>query len=208
MASLLFAGSFVFLYWPQIEALFAAKQQQETSNVDTKQPVIDGAVLLERYESAQQFQPTPEEIAEEKAFELEQIAQARIWLLDLNPEQRIAGLEQLSAYPTRAAEKLMVEQLLKDESEAVRAAAAVSLSYIEQPSSLSLDALNHALHDINEDVRNSALNTLQSFVTSLEDDKSTVKRIVTLLEKQAKSKQLPADTRLAIKGYLEDQFGN
>lgn len=220
------SSNLYFNFWPELNSFFAEsesdgaeppKEQQsqlaETqiqpqSPPATKPEVIDGAVLQERYESAQQYEPTPDEIAEEQAFETEQIAEAEQWLKDLDAEQRIAGIEQLAAYPSPKAEQLMVERLKNDKSDEIRIAAADNLSYIEVPTVATQDALVQALQDKNEELRTSALNTLESFVASLEDEDETAKRIVGLLKKQLKSQQVPSDIKEAIKEYLSDQFEN
>jgi hypothetical protein len=210
-------GNGYFNFWPELNSLVeAAPVVEKVATVPAEPPkvaskaapVVDGAVLLERYEASQQHQPNPEEIAEEQAFEAEQVEEAQQWLKDLAPEQRVAGIEQLAAFPSTKAEQLMVERLKQDASEDVRIAAADNLSYIEVPSTATQDALILALQDKHEDVRSSAFNTLQAFVASLEDDDPTAKRIVGLLRKQVKSQQVPAATREEIKEYLTDQFEN
>lgn len=118
------------------------------------------------------------------------------------------GLEQLTAYPSPESERLMLDILNKDMSDEMRAAAADYLSYVEEPSLATPNALFNALGDYNEDVRSNALNTLESYVASLDEDSATAKRIVNFLKKQSKNKQLPKDIRQEIKAYLSDQFDN
>jgi len=210
-------GNGYFNFWPALNSLFetvpavenASTLPTEPPAVASKPaPVVDSSVLLERYQASQQHEPAPEELAEEQAFETEQIEEAQQWLKDLASEQRVSGIEQLAAYPSEKAEQLMVERLKQDASEEVRIAAADNLSYVEVPTIATQDALIQALQDGNEDVRTSAFNTLQSFVASLEDDDPTAKRIVGLLRKQLKTQQAPASIREDIKEYLTDQFEN
>lgn len=209
-------GNGYFNFWPELNSFFEATSPEteespfpdEQAEVISKPEPIDGTALLERFEVAQQYESSPEEAAEDLAFESEQIEEAQQWLLNLDSEQRLAGIEQLAAYPSPKAEQLMVEALKNDKSEEIRSAAADNLSYIEIPTVATQDALIHALQDSGEDVRNSALNTLESYVASLEEDDATAKRIVSLLKQQMKSKQVPADIKDSIKDYLTDQIQN
>lgn len=176
---------------------------QEPSNTITVLPIeIDGAGLIERYQSAQQYQSTPEEITEDNAYTAEQISQAGEWLSDVDAEQRLMGAEQLGAYPSTESEKLLVEALNKDRDEQVRIASAVSLSYMHTLSHASQKALIDALQDDSEELRSAAFSTLQALVNRGE----SVKQILNLLKKQMKSKKTPIETREAIKDYLLDQF--
>ncbi len=211
-------GNTYLNFWPELTALISPEQAIEQSKLEQpkiepskpeiKPEMVDGSALQDRYAASQQYEPAPEEIAEEQAFESEQIEEAQQWLQDLDSEQRMAGIEQLAAYPSPKAEQLMVERLQKDKSDEIRSAAADNLSYIEVPTSTTQDALIHALQDGNEDVRNSALNTLESYVASLEDDDATAKRIIGLLKSQLKSQQVPADIRESIKEFLTEQVEN
>jgi len=164
--------------------------------------------LLERYESSQFIAPTPEQIAEENAVQAGQIELARQWLLNLDAERRVAGIEQLAAYPTPESEQLMADTLKKDLSSDVRIAAAQNLSYIEAPTPATLQVLIHALQDQDQEVRLSALSSLQSYLHSLEDVSVEAKKIVRLLKNAAKNTQIPEDTRAVIKDSLADMADN
>lgn len=202
----IFPGWIVWLSWPSLQSFFKSQEQQEAEKSKVEFSPVDGAMLLERFETSQQYQPTAEEIEEYSAFENEQIEEAQQWLLDLDAEKRVAGVEQIAAYPSAKAEQLLIETLLKDPSEEVRASAADNLSFVDEPSTAAQDALTRALQDANEDVRNNALNSLQSYVASLDDDNATAKRIVALLKRQLNNSQLSAEMRMEIKDYLSDQF--
>lgn len=204
LAGLVFLGVGAYTYWPDFQNQPADDQSQP---VDAKEPIaIDSAQLQSTYQAAQLQESSPEEEEDEQAFDAEQIEEAKQLLLDLDAKQRMEGLEQLSAYPNVEAEKLMVDALKKDTSEDVRAAAAENLSYIEQPSLETQNALISAMQDSNEDVRNNALSTLESYLMSLEDDDASAKRIVSLLQKEANSKQIPEDMRTAINEFLAEQL--
>jgi len=195
-------------YWPKMQDIVETKPKLTSSKPTLNSEKVDIALLTERIQTAQLHEPTPEEIAEDKAFEAEQIEEAKRSLLDLDIEKRIEGLEQLTAYPSPQSEQLMLDILKKDMSDEMRASAADYLSYIEEPSLATQDALIQALNDSNEDVRNNALNTVQSYIYALDEDSASAKRIVDLLKKQARNEQLPADMRESIKEYLIDHFGN
>ena len=198
--------------WRELELFFSSHRTkdmpaQELNNKRKRIQVYD-TISFERLGAIQFYEATPEEIAADQAFEAEQIELAKQWLLDLNLEKRIAGLEQLTAYPSPQSEGIMLEILNNDMSDEMRASAADYLSYIQEPSLKAQDVLIQALNDTNEEVRNSAFNTVQSYIYSLEEDSASAKRLVNLLKKQAKNKQLPADMRDMIKEYLIDQFGS
>lgn len=192
-------------YWQEIVRYFDSAPQVETPAPGRQVPLIQGEELMARFEAAQQYQPTPEEIAEDAAFEVEQIEQARQWMSDSNPEQRIIGAEQLTAYPTPEAEQLLVDILSKDAVDEVRLAAANSLSVIKTPALKTREALVAALQDSYEEVRFGALNTLQTYL-GVDSESSAAKKTLAMLKKQLKSKQVPQETRQAIKDYLLDQF--
>jgi len=189
-------------YWSEIRTLFQPNTSDKPLTVEHKP--VDGSVLLERFQSAQIYQPTPELIAEERLVDAEQIKLAKTWLLDINAGQRIAGVEQLAAYPTPEAEQAIVDALQKDPSYEVRAAAAVNLSFVKEPALVTQNALINALADLNEEVRFNALNTLQSYLYSFENDNATAISIAMLLKRQLTNKSVPMEIRNAIKNILED----
>lgn len=152
------------------------------------------------------IEPTPEEIEEEKRVTQEQIETASAWLSDANPEQRVTGAEQLSAYPTPEAEKLLVESLANDSVPEVRAEAAQSLDSFEKLEESTVQALLAALEDPDEDVRENALSTLQGLHDRLEGDGKIkdAKKIFAGLKKKSRSPQVPAEMQKNIRDYLRD----
>ncbi|OAI17978.1 MULTISPECIES: HEAT repeat domain-containing protein [Methylomonas] len=148
---------------------------------------------------------TPEQIAEEESVDLEQEETARQWLGDHDPAQRIAGAQQLAAYPTPEAGRYLLEALRQDRVGEVRAAAAESLGYFDQPALPVYDALIAALNDPDEAVRFNAFSALQTLMDKLVDQPRLLARLQAKLKQTLKSKKLPADSRVAVEGYLQDQ---
>ena len=150
--------------------------------------------------------PTPVQIEEEARTEKEQIEAASLWLQDADPEQRVTGAEQLSAYPTPEAEKLLAESLANDSIPEVRAAAAQSLDSFEKLEENTLQALLTALEDPEEEVRQSALGTLQGLHDRLEGDEKLkeAKKIRAALRKKSKSPSVPMEMQKEIRDYLRD----
>ncbi|WP_083385558.1 HEAT repeat domain-containing protein [Methylomonas sp. LWB] len=148
---------------------------------------------------------TPEQIAEEESVDLEQVETARQWLGDHDPAQRIAGAQQLAAYPTPEAGRYLLEALRQDRVGEVRAAAAESLGYFDQPALPVYDALIAALNDPDEAVRFNAFSALQTLMDKLVDQPRLLARLQAKLKQILKSKKLPADSRVAVEGYLQDQ---
>lgn len=203
---LFFSGYEKFKQWP--EKISESPDKPQAPEIKESKPLVDGQILMERFETAQAYVPTPEDMAEEAAFEAEQIEIARQWLHDLDAEKRMAGLEQLTAYPSLAAEQLMLDVLGKDQSDEIRAAAANYLSYMDKPSLAAQNALFKALGDQNEEVRDNALNTLESFIDTLDEDDTASKRIASLFRQQVKNKRLPVDTRKSIQAFISDRLEN
>lgn len=166
-------------------------------------PPIDLSVLAQRASNPPVL--TPEQIEEDKRIDNEQVALAGEWLRSINPRQRIDGAEQLSAYPTAEAEKLLVDALVTDIAPEVRSAAAQSLAAFERPTQAAVAALLAAVEDENEDVRLSALNTLENIAAGEETGSPRYKKILAGLKKAAKSGRVPSETREAIRDFLQDQ---
>ncbi|WP_426994504.1 HEAT repeat domain-containing protein [Methylomonas sp. CM2] len=148
---------------------------------------------------------TPEQIAEEESVDLEQVETARQWLGDHDPAQRIAGAQQLAAYPTPEAGRYLLVALRQDRVGEVRAAAAESLGYFDQPALPVYDALITALRDPEEAVRFNAFSALQTLMDKLVDQPRLLARLQAKLKQTLKSKKLPADSRVAVDSYLQDQ---
>lgn len=72
LGAMIFIGPAFFSYWPELQRSFESDNQEPAEKARSEQAAnIDGALLLERFEAAQQYQPPPEEIAEDQAYELE-----------------------------------------------------------------------------------------------------------------------------------------
>jgi hypothetical protein len=149
--------------------------------------------------------PTPEQVEEDARVEKEQVETAAAWLQDADSKQRVAGAEQLAAYPTPEAEKLLAETLGSDLTPEVRAAAAQSLDSFKKLQESTIRVLMDALEDPDEDVRLGALNTLQSRYARLDGVKPVeAKNILASLKKKAKSPQVPLETQQIIVDFLHD----
>jgi hypothetical protein len=186
---------------PAVEAPPSAEPKAPPPKPPVAPPDLRGLA-----ESAGQPPPlTPEQLAEDEASEEAQVAAAREWLNNPDPQTRIEGAEQLSAYPTAEAEQLLVQTLTTDQDPGVRTAAADSLEAVEQPKPETVSALVAALDDDSEDVRSSALITLGSILANTEEGSQRQKKIIAELKAKAKSRSVPADTREEIKSLIEDQ---
>ncbi|WP_348759924.1 HEAT repeat domain-containing protein [Candidatus Methylocalor cossyra] len=136
---------------------------------------------------------------------LGELVAARQQLASSDPAQRVEGAEQLGAYPTKEAEDLLVQALASDTSAEVRSAAAQSLGYVEKPSDHTLSALLSALEDQDEDVRNSALSTLEDFLTASDEGSRRYQGILAGLRAKAAARSVPPDVREAINDILQEQ---
>ncbi|WP_367154541.1 HEAT repeat domain-containing protein [Methylomonas sp. HYX-M1] len=191
-------------HWSEIQRFFGL-QEAQTQEAAEANPALDPAAMQERLEAAQNYQASEEDAAEEAQADMEQIEEAGKLLADASVEQRVAAIEQLSAYPSPKSEQLMRAALQQDKAEAVRAAAADYLSYIEVPTRETVEALSQALLDGNEEVRDNALNTLQYYAGAVEDDDPVVKMVFEQLKIQQKNKKVVADIREAIQEFLADE---
>jgi HEAT repeat protein len=150
--------------------------------------------------------PTPEQEKEAAQIDQEQVKAATAWLSDADPERRVAGAEQLAAYPTPEAEKRLAESLAHDQAPEVRAEAARSLDAFIKPEAKTVQALLSALEDPDENVRQTALGVLQSLRQRLEDDgkNKAAGKVLAGLKKRSKSSRVPNETRKEIADYLRD----
>lgn len=153
------------------------------------------------------MQPAPPPPVEEEDEESEeqQMAAARQLLGSSNPEQRMEGAEQLGAYPNRESEALLGQTLASDPEADVRNAAAQSLGYVEKPTDATLAALMAALEDMNEDVRASALSTLEDYMAANDEGSKRYRKIQAGLQQKAAARSTPQDVRDAIRDILEEQ---
>lgn len=150
-------------------------------------------------------EPAPEEIEEEQRVVRQQVETAHGWLNDADSGQRVAGAEQLSAFPTPEAERYLTEALGYDPAPEVRAAAAQSLGMFDELQDGTLLTLLDALADREEDVRRSALYALESNYQRLERDSPAAKKLLSDLERKAKSKRVAKDTRDLIREFVREQ---
>ena len=146
----------------------------------------------------------PDEMAEDEEVEKEQISAAMTQLSSTNDEERIEAVEQLGAYPNPETEATLGQLLITDANAEVRNAAALGLGSLEEPSEATIAALMSALDDANEDVRFSALSTLEDFMLGQEDDSSQYRRIHDGLTAKAASQSLPQDLRDSINEIIRD----
>jgi len=164
----------------------------------------DFSLLLERMAAPPSL--TPEEIEEEARIDEEQVAHAHEWLKSPDPRQRVAGAEQLSAYPTAQAKKLLVETLANDIDPEVRSTAARSLGFFKNPEAKTLDALLLVLESDNEEeVRLNVLNTLEAYVGREPYGSKRTRYILNKLKQIAESGQLQSDAQTVLQSFLADQ---
>lgn len=149
--------------------------------------------------------PTDEQLLEEQQVIAEQIEEAKLWLADVDAKQRISGAEQLSAYPTPEAERLLVMVMKTDPDAGVRSAAAESLAFVKKPKPSSIDALLLAMQDMDEEVRSIAFSTLQTIVNRAETEPKTSKLIFGKLKRLMGKGMVDSDSRDAIREFLQDQ---
>jgi HEAT repeat protein len=149
--------------------------------------------------------PASDEVEDEAQIEREQIAAAMALLYSTNNEERIEAVEQLGAYPSPETEATLSQLLTTDTNAEVRNAAALSLGSLDTPSDSTINGLVNALADQNEDVRFSALSTLEDFMLGLEEDAPNYKKIREELKAKAAGQGVPKDTREAISEILRDQ---
>jgi exonuclease VII large subunit len=155
--------------------------------------------------AAEMVDPASDEVEDEAQIEREQIAAAMALLYSTNNEERIEAVEQLGAYPSPETEATLSQLLTTDTNAEVRNAAALSLGSLDTPSDSTINGLVNALADQNEDVRFSALSTLEDFMLGLEEDAPNYKKIREELKAKAAGQGVPKDTREAISEILRDQ---
>ena len=150
--------------------------------------------------------PSGDELmAPDEAVGDEQIAEAMTQLGSTNDEERIEAVEQLGAYPSPETEATLGQLLTTDGNPEVRNAAALSLGAVDEPSDATVAALMSALEDQNEDVRFSALSTLEDYMLGQEEDSPNYRRIKDGLKFRLNSRTLSAELRESINEVLRDQ---
>jgi hypothetical protein len=147
-----------------------------------------------------------EEMSEDEAQEeMEQIAAAMSLLESNKDEERLEGVEQLAAYPNLESEMMLCQLLMTDVNDEVRSAAAQGLEAIDSPSDSTIADLLNALEDEAEDVRLSALSTLEGYMLGLEENSENYKKIKSGLIAKAANPSISIDTRDNINEFLKDQ---
>lgn len=141
----------------------------------------------------------------DKTNEKEEIARAQKLLTSNDDKQRIEGLELLGAYPSPANEVILVGYLKSQENLEIRSTAAISLSTLENPSTSTMDGLLNSLEDPAEDVRFSALSTLEDYLTMEENNSSIHRHIHAGLMAKLQSKRLQADMEKEIDEIVRDR---
>jgi HEAT repeat protein len=149
--------------------------------------------------------PTPEELEEEARYDEARVTEADTRLHSSQAEERVAGAEQLSAYPTPEAEQILGNALALDFDPEVRRTAAQSLSAFKKPAEKTVAALLAALEDESEAVQVGALDTLLGVAGKYENNSPQLKKLLAGLATQAASRRAKARTRRAVLAFLKDQ---
>ena len=102
-------------------------------------------------------------------------------------------------------ETALAPLLMNDSNAGVRNAAALSLASLDAPSDTTLNGLQNALEDADEEVRLSAVSTLESYLMGLEQASPVYQKIRTGLETKAGSKTLTPRIRDLITEVLRNQ---
>ena len=149
--------------------------------------------------------PSLEMSQEDAAVEREQIAEAMKKLASVTDTDRVEAVEQLGAYPNPQTEATLSQVLASDPSPDVRNAAALSLGSLEAPSPGTIGTLLSGIKDQSDDVRFSALSTLEDFMLSQEEDSALYQNIRSGLKDLVQSNSLPDDLKDSIQEVLKDQ---
>lgn len=149
--------------------------------------------------------PTPEELAKEQQFNLQQIAQATQWLGSQDVHQRIIGVEQLNAYQSPEAEHLLLKTLQQDNEPEVRSAATQSLGLFKTLSDRAIDQLIESLRDNEQKTRMGALDTLLNYATKGSMDNQRLTQITDKLTKSLESGRLDIQVSAVLIAFIADQ---
>lgn len=147
---------------------------------------------------------TPEQRAEQRRIEREQVSLALRQLRGVSAEERLTAVEQLSAYPTQAAERALARALAGDSAADVRSAAARGLGQVQAPAPETFRALLRAVRDPHPEVRHAALETLE--IQLSREDRSAVRlsRVRKQLRALAGAPTTDRHTREAILDFLAE----
>jgi hypothetical protein len=144
-------------------------------------------------------------LEDEIQLEQEQITTAMELINSADNEERIEGIELLGAYPNPESEAILTQLLTNDEASDIRNVAALSLGAFEVLLDSTINDLISALADESEDVRFSALSTLENYMLGLEEVSVSRKTIHSQLTAKTLSSELPQDTRDALTDILSDE---
>lgn len=150
-------------------------------------------------------QETAQDIAERAEVDAEQVADAA-WVLDAVQEadDKASAIAQLSAYPTRESETLMIKALQLGTSAEERDAAAQGLGQVEKPKAETVYALLKALDDVSEEVQSSAAMTLQDMAERLKKKSPLRKKIIAGFKAAQAGNRLFDNPRELVESYLEN----
>jgi hypothetical protein len=150
-------------------------------------------------------QGTPDGVIDDAKLERQQIAEATKKLASGLETDRIEGVEALGAYPNPDTEATLSKVLATDPSADVRNAAALSLGALEAPSAGTLSTLLTAIKDPSDDVRFSALSTLEDLMLGQDEEAPIAKTIRAGLETLIQSPGIPDDLKDSIREVLHNQ---
>jgi hypothetical protein len=141
---------------------------------------------------------------EEKQITHQQVTAAKNWLSNANAEQRQIAVEQLSAYPTPDAEKMLINAL-SDKDFNVRSAAGASLAAFNTLSQPAIIALLAAIDDNNETVQLNVLSTLQKQIAKEQKQSIRYQIIMQGIKQKEHSSHFSTEMREVIHGFIEEQ---
>lgn len=141
----------------------------------------------------------------ETQFEMDQFDEAMDLINGSKEDGRIEGVEQLGSLTSEESEMMLARLLITDINPDLRNSAAQSLETFELPLDSTITDLVSALEDESEDVRFSALSTLQTYMLRLEEGKESYKKIEQGLKTKAANQSIHLDTREAINDFLKAQ---
>jgi len=180
------------------------RSPQATIPAKPVRPPVDLSALMERMQGGS-LSLTPEQIREEQRIDDKQVEKAGKWLESSDPGERLAGAEQLAAYPTPESERLLVKTLESDLDPEVRRTAAMSLGYFQKPRKKTIQVLLAAVENPAAEVRSAALETLEQYLADETEEGSTrANQIVAALKALCDSRHTAQD----IREHIRDLFGN
>lgn len=163
----------------------------------------EAAMLMERLGTPPVL--TEEEQAEIIQWENGQMMRAKARLESPDLQERVSGAEQLSAYPSPEAEKLLADALAYDPAPEVQSAAARSLEFFKELNVHAQETLQYAVHSGNEEVAFAALHTLQGYVAREPYRSAKATAIINALKQIADSHAALENVELSLNSFLAEQ---